>query len=120
MNELSRLAVLDANYSNLQRQVQDHEKRDEDRFDRMFTFITVMKEDLLESIGNSEDKLMEKFANLDEKMDLSVDPLKGKVDILWDEKNKQDGAFKASKFIWGGISGLAGGVLALAVEWWKR
>lgn len=100
-----RIAILETNSSNMSRQMDDHEKRDEERFERSFAFVKGMKAEILQSI----DSLDEKINQLDEK-----------VDTLWDEKNERKGAIRMSKFIGHGISGLVGGVIAVAVEIFKK
>ena len=100
-----RVAVLEAHRDNMLGQLEDHEKRDEDRFERSFSFVKGMKQEILESI---------------ETMDSKLSTLDAKVDTLWDEKNERKGALKMSKFIGHGVSGLVGGTIALIVELVKK
>ncbi len=100
-----RVAVLEANYGNMAKTIQEHEKRDEDRFERTFSFVKGMKQEILDSL---------------ETMDSKINALDTKVDTLWDEKNQRSGALKLSKFVGHGISGIVGGTIALIVELVKK
>jgi hypothetical protein len=101
----ARIARLEANYYNVAKQVEDHEKRDEDRFERTFSFVKGMKAEILDALDTTDKK---------------INVLDSKVDTLWDEKNERKGAIKMSKFIGHGISGLVGGTIALIVELVKK
>jgi hypothetical protein len=109
MNDAARIAVLEANFKNLLRKSDEHEERDEDRFDRMFTAITVMKEDLLEGMGDMEDKFMERFADLNRRFDNKVEP-------MWDERSERRGAFKMSNVLAHGLTGLVSVAAALGLK----
>jgi len=100
-----RVAIVEANNVNMTRQMEDHEQRDTERFERTFEFIRGMKAEILESM----DKMNKKIGDLDTK-----------VDTLWDLENQRKGAMKISRFIGHGISGLVGGTIALVVELVKK
>ncbi len=93
-----RLAYLEANYGNLDRRAAEHEKNDTERFERTFSFVKGMKTEILEAVGVVDSK---------------ISPLAGRVNELWDEKNKREGAFGLSKL----VAGAGGGVIVALIEW---
>jgi hypothetical protein len=89
MSDQSRLAVLEATFPLIVQSIKDHERRDDERFhqsevrdEKIFNFVKDMKMEILESIGNLDDKITEMRIN--------------KIDPLWDEQNQRKGAFKFS------------------------
>ena len=96
-----RLTALEVNYANLDRRGADHERNDAERFERSFKFVQGMKEEILEGIDEVKSQ---------------VSALRDKVDTLWDEKNKREGAFDLGKI----AAGAVGGILVAAVEYFKR
>lgn len=83
VNESAKLARVEEKVISIEKWNESHAKDDNDRFSRMF------------------DYMKERFDKTDKKLD-----------TLWDNKNKQDGAFNFGKIVAGGI----GGLLVIAIE----
>ena len=82
MSQESQIAVLEANYSSLERRAVEHDMRDEERFEKVFS-----------CMRDNTDTIVKKIDSLDEK-----------VDSLWDEKNQRAGAFKLTGIVGHGIT----------------
>lgn len=120
-----RVAVLENSHIGVVAQMKKHEDADEDRFDRMFKFISIMKSEILESVGALDDKLTEKISDLDKKFDQRIgtmdegmtekisdlnqkiedtserrlEPLEQDNKLLLADMNQRKGAFKVSGFL---------------------
>lgn len=75
--EGARLARVEEKVTNIEKWNENHAKDDTERFNRMFEY------------------MKERFDKTDKKLD-----------TLWDNKNRQDGAFNLGKIVAGGIGGL--------------
>ena len=78
-----------------------HEKNDEDRFERNFTNAKEM-----------ETRINKKLDD----MLIIIRQTNRTVQILWDEKNKRDGAIGISKF----VAAAVGGLFVAAVDWFIK
>lgn len=108
MPELSeRIASLEANFAAIDRRAMEHERSDAARFDQNFAYTKAMKAEIMGGINDLKDRFIE---------------METKVQTLWDDMNKREGAFGFGKFIAaavGGVIGAVGGVAA-AAEYIKR
>ena len=75
-----------------------HEKNDEARFERNFNYVKEM-----------ESRINKRF----DEMMIVIKQTNRTVQILWDEKNKRDGAIGLSKF----VAAAVGGLFVAAVDW---
>ena len=93
-----RVSSLEANFLAIDRRAQDHEKNDNERFERHMDFSADMKKDILSAIS----QVTGKVAEMDDKLD-----------ALWDEKNERRGASRTGKYLIGAAGSVIGGVIAL-------
>lgn len=89
------LARVDQKVTNLDRNMEAHIAEDSQKFDRVFNFVK------------------ERFDTIENKID---DLMKDKVEPLWDNKNKQEGAFSLGRIVAGTVGGGLVAVLDLVTK----